>query len=201
MRVTLPNKITLLRILVSPLFFILFFLPRWTAYSALWLTVGVWAVWGVIELSDIADGYAARKLGLVSDIGKLFDPFADVVSRLTFFFCFTSAGLMPTWIFIILLYRELGITFLRIFALSKGKTVGANAAGKIKAVFYSISAAGGLLLYTAEGLRQGRADFQLPGLYTAVFILFAFTAGISLASFGIYWYRFFRAAGAPDETP
>jgi CDP-diacylglycerol---glycerol-3-phosphate 3-phosphatidyltransferase len=199
-RVTLPNKITLLRILASPLFFVVFFLPRWAGYSAIWLTVGVWAVWGVIELSDVADGYAARKLGLVSDIGKLFDPFADVVSRLTFFFCFTLAGLMPPWIFIILLYRELGITFLRIFALSKGKTVGANLAGKIKAVFYTISAAGGLLLYTAEGHGRGRAAFQVTGLYTAVFILFVVTAGISLASFCVYLFRFFHAAGSTDET-
>ena len=196
----LPNKITLLRICASPLFFVLFFLPDWVAFYTPWMTAAVWGLWGIIELSDIVDGVIARRCGLESSLGKLFDPFADVVSRLTFFLCFTVAGLIPAWIFIILLYRELGNTFLRILALSKGSTMGANRTGKMKAVFYSISAAFGLYLYTVETLFSHMlARRPSPQIQTIVLVLFAVTAAISVFSFGVYLYQFFSSERVRNE--
>ena len=60
--------------------------------------VVLWSLFILIELSDLLDGAAARKLNTVSGFGKLFDPFADVFARLTYFVCFSYTGIMPLWI-------------------------------------------------------------------------------------------------------
>ena len=117
---TLPNKLTVLRLILSPIFFVVYFLPDWTGGGGGISAAAVLLIFVVIEVSDVLDGYFARRLGLVSDIGKVIDPFADVMSRMTYFFCFTLAGLMPAWIFLLLIYRELGATFLRMLLIRRG---------------------------------------------------------------------------------
>lgn len=196
---TLPDRLTTVRLVLSPIFFALFFLPRWTGAAPVWIVILLWIVWGLIELSDVLDGYTARRLGAGSEFGKLFDPFADVVGRLTFFLCFTVSGIMPVWIFIILLYRELGMTFLRVVSFSKGRVVGAKFPGKLKAVFYSLSAAAGLLLFTFPRL-PFRQTSPPAILSAAVFYLFILSAGASVLSFGLYLNALFRKRDDGNET-
>ena len=57
----------------------------------------LWGLFLVIEVSDLFDGLAARRTGTVSDFGKLFDPYADVFARITYFVCFALDGIMPAW--------------------------------------------------------------------------------------------------------
>jgi len=64
-----------------------------------------------MELSDFVDGRLARRDNQVTAFGKLFDPFADVISRVTYFLAFASIGIMPLWVFLVVLYREFGILF------------------------------------------------------------------------------------------
>ncbi|HKL20207.1 MAG TPA: CDP-diacylglycerol--glycerol-3-phosphate 3-phosphatidyltransferase [Tichowtungia sp.] len=143
----IANFITSLRLYLSPVFFIFAFLPYWTAgrFGVL-STVALWVLFVVIELSDVLDGMVARRQKIVSDVGKLLDPFADVVSRLTYFVVFTAFSIMPVWMFILILYREVGIIFVRMMMIRDGVALAARKGGKLKAVMYAVSAALGLLM-------------------------------------------------------
>ena len=100
------------------------------------------------ELSDLLDGVVARRLGQVSGAGKLFDPFGDVLSRLTYFFCFYQVNIMPAYAFILILWRELGMLFVRqLVQLSGRGPLPARWAGKVKAVIYLVATALALLLF------------------------------------------------------
>ena len=107
---TKADKVTLSRIVLAPLFFILY---RYPVFPSLISTILLWALFCVIEVSDFVDGRIARSTSEVSDFGKLFDPFADVLARITYFVCFAFSGIMPLWVLLIILYREFGILFLR----------------------------------------------------------------------------------------
>ena len=92
-----------------------------------------------MEFTDFLDGYYARKLKQVSDFGKLFDPFADVFANLTVLLAFMLSGYVPLPVFIIILYRELNILFLRMLARGNGITIGAKKGGKTKTVCYILA--------------------------------------------------------------
>jgi CDP-diacylglycerol--glycerol-3-phosphate 3-phosphatidyltransferase len=137
-----------------------------------------------MELSDLFDGMAARAANQVSDLGKIFDPFADVVSRLTYFLCFTKSGIMPVVVFAVIMYRELIILFIRMLAIRKGFAMGARAGGKLKAWTYAFSGISGLLYISIirTGLFSGYADTVLIAA-KGLFILSAAAAVISLADY------------------
>lgn len=138
-----------------------------------------------MEFTDFLDGFYARKLKQVSDFGKLFDPFADVVANLTVLLAFMLTGFVPIPIFIIILYRELSILFLRMLARGNGITIAAKKGGKLKTVCY-IFAEGFTLLI------ELLAAFSLVtpariGMLTAVNkILYGLAAVLSIVSFFDY---------------
>jgi CDP-diacylglycerol--glycerol-3-phosphate 3-phosphatidyltransferase len=136
------NAFTLTRVVLAPVFFIVYFVPVWTgrlagasAYILIPLLV-------FMEFTDFLDGYFARRQHEVSDFGKLFDPFADVIVHLTTFTCFmTSYGpdinrYLPPAIFMLIIYREFTMNFLRMVAAKKGTAIAARKGGKLKTVFY-----------------------------------------------------------------
>ncbi len=181
---TLPNKITVARIVLAPLFFISYFLPLWTgrlngvsAYLILIIFAG-------IEISDFLDGYLARKHDFVIDLGKVMDPFADVLSRVTYFLCFAFTGLMPLWVFLIIIYRELAITFLRMMMMGKGIVVAASLWGKLKAITYAVSGVLGVFYVSFE--RLGLFLVILKPLRISLVIVFYLSAFASVTSFLVY---------------
>jgi CDP-diacylglycerol--glycerol-3-phosphate 3-phosphatidyltransferase len=135
----------------------------------------------ISEITDIMDGHIARTRGQVSDIGKLMDPFSDVFLRITFFVCFIGAGLMPLWAFIIIVWRELGIMFIRMLLAKEGTAMAANKGGKLKSLLYAFSSFGGIVVL---GLRSWWPD--VSWLTTAEFVsryLFALAAAAAIVSF------------------
>lgn len=143
----IANGLTSLRLVLSPIFFVLAFLPYWTAGQfAVLTTVLLWTIFVLVELSDMLDGAVARAQGIVSDFGKLLDPFADVVSRLTYFLVFTVFQIMPAWMFVLILWREVGIIFVRMMMIRDGVALAARKGGKTKAVMYAVSSGFGLLM-------------------------------------------------------
>ena len=137
----ISNRFTLARALFAPVFYLIFNLPLWLN-SHILATVSACLMiplLAVFELTDYWDGHYARKYGEVSDFGKLFDPFADVILNLTVFMCAVTAGYMPMVLFVLILYRELSQSFLRTIALKKGIAIAARKGGKLKTVFYIIS--------------------------------------------------------------
>jgi CDP-diacylglycerol--glycerol-3-phosphate 3-phosphatidyltransferase len=180
------DKLTASRLFLAPVFFLLFMWGEGVGLSASAVAIALILIFTAIELSDLFDGMVARGSGTVSSFGKLFDPFADVFARITYFVCFSWVGIMPLWILLVVLYREFGILFLRMMLAERGITMGARPGGKLKAVVYMIS--GGLsLAYWALprlGLVFGALDAWTRG---AILGLYLAAALLSIASFIDYY--------------
>ena len=161
--VNLANGITASRIALSPVFFLVFFIPLWTGELATTSIVLMWLLFVWIECSDIADGEVARRTDTVTDVGKVLDPFADVFIRLTYFVCLLLGNLMPVWAFLIIMYREIGILFVRMLMYRKGVALAARKGGKLKTVMYSVAAGAGILLSTFNriGVYEPESTFGL----------------------------------------
>lgn len=175
---TMADKVTLSRIILAPLFFILY---RYPLLPALPTIILLWILFWIIEISDLVDGKVARSSKQVSDFGKLFDPFADVLARITYFTCFAFSGIMPLWVFLIILYREFSISFLRMILSSKGIAMGARPGGKLKAGLYMTSGMLALLLVSLERLSI-LADL-IPALKVIVLAAFIIAGLLSILSF------------------
>ena len=180
----IPNRLTVLRLAMVPVFFIAFCLPTWfgegltTASAVLMLVCYV-----VAELSDLLDGKIARKYGMVTDLGKVMDPFADTLSHLTFFACFYGMGIMPALAFMIIMWREFSILFLRMLMMGKGKAVAANIWGKSKTVLYAVTSILSIAYVVASAFMPG----GWQATYGIVLDVFFYLAAIaSLLSFTTY---------------
>ena len=125
----LPNKLTMLRIILVP-FFVLF-MSIGASAANLFIALVIFIV---ASLTDMLDGKIARKYGLVTNFGKLMDPLADKVLVMSAMLCFVSAGLAPAWIVIVILTREFLVTSLRLIAAGEGTVIAADKWGKIKTV-------------------------------------------------------------------
>ena len=180
----LPNKLTVLRLIMVPVFFISFCLPQWFGEGAEVISVIMMLVcYLTAELSDLLDGKIARKYNLVTDLGKVMDPFADTLSHLTFFACFYGMGIMPSLAFIIIMWREFSILFLRMLMMGKGKAVAANIWGKIKTVMYAVVSILSIAYIVMSHFIPG--EWQNP--YSLVLtVMFYLAALASLLSFTTY---------------
>jgi CDP-diacylglycerol--glycerol-3-phosphate 3-phosphatidyltransferase len=149
---TIADWITASRVILAPVFFIFYMWGPAFGIAPMPLVILLWALFIIMELSDMFDGMAARASNAVSDFGKLFDPFADAFSRITYFFCFAFSGIMPLWMFLVIIYRDLIQLFIRQLAAVKGYSMAARLGGKLKAVFYVIAAGFSLILYSMRSL-------------------------------------------------
>ena len=137
---TIPNALTLFRIASAPLFMFL-----WFYFTGEQRIVAFWAcliVACVSEASDLLDGQIARLTRQVSNFGKLMDPYADSIFRLTAFLCFAAPiddkPFYPLWMPILLVLRDIGTSVVRTFAVKEGIVVAAKVSGKIKAIAQGI---------------------------------------------------------------
>lgn len=156
------NKFTTLRVLLAPVFFIIYFLPKWfgAAEGSVFNIVSVCILIPLLtfaELTDYFDGFYARRQNEVSDFGKIFDPFADVFLHLSTFICFTVSGYLPPVILIFIFYREFAMNFFRMVAAKQGVAIAARKGGKLKTVFYVF--AGAFSLFIESVIRVGLADY------------------------------------------
>ena len=196
---SLPDRLTFLRVILAPLFFIVYFLPALLPlqFSAVLLVSLLWIIFIVSEITDMLDGMAARRLNQGSDFGKLFDPFADTLMQLTIFLCFVIDGIFPAILFIVVLYREYGILFMRNLMLRKGVTMGARMGGKIKTVTYI--AAGALALLHVSLVRLDAAETAQPVVKIAAIAVFCVSVIFSVTSF-LDYLTVYRAAGRSDAS-
>ncbi len=124
----LPNKLTILRIFLTAIFII------FISLSGLAPKIIAFFIFIIASLTDYYDGYLARRYNQVTDFGKLMDPIADKILILSAFLAFVQLQLIGAWMVIVIFSREALITGLRIFAISRGKVLEAEAAGKHKTV-------------------------------------------------------------------
>lgn len=124
----LPNKLTILRIVLVPFFIAAILIPFPMHYLA------ALAVFGAASLTDYFDGKIARKNNLVTNFGKFCDPLADKILVLSALLCLVQNGLCDALIVIVVLFREFAVMSVRLLAASEGKVVAANIWGKVKTV-------------------------------------------------------------------
>ncbi|MDD4879146.1 MAG: CDP-diacylglycerol--glycerol-3-phosphate 3-phosphatidyltransferase [Candidatus Omnitrophica bacterium] len=129
----LSNKLTISRIFLA--FVLMYFLfAKWPGakYFAFF-------TFAAASLTDYFDGYFARKEGKITDFGKLMDPIADKILVLSAFLAFVELELIPAWTVVIIVAREVTVTGLRLAALTRGKVIEAEEAGKHKTVSQMIA--------------------------------------------------------------
>lgn len=138
---SIANYFTFVRIIVSPIFLFIYLEHDYLGISAILLPYVLLFLMGISELSDLFDGYLARKYNQVTDFGKILDPMADSISRLTVFLCFTTGAVqLPLMLVFCFFYRDSVVSTLRTICALKGYALAARRSGKIKAVIQAIVA-------------------------------------------------------------
>ena len=135
----LPNKLTVLRIFMIPVFIILMCLPSEAlgVMSLVGSQISVvhflaMIIFAVASFTDYLDGYLARKYKLVTNFGKFADPLADKMLVMTAFIMLVSFNLAPAWVVSIIVCRELAVTGLRLLLVTDGEVIAAAWPGKVK---------------------------------------------------------------------
>jgi len=123
----LPNKLTLLRVLLVPVF-VVFLMCNITGYDK-WIAL---AIFIIASLTDMLDGKIARKYNLITNFGKFMDPLADKLLVCSAFICFIELGKLPTWMVLIVIAREFIISGFRLVAADNGVVIAASIWGKYK---------------------------------------------------------------------
>ena len=169
--VNLPNALTVLRLVLVPVFIVLGLQQSWTA---LW---AAFVVFAVAAITDRFDGELARSWGQITDFGRIADPIADKALTLCGFGLLSYQGFLPWWLTILIAVRELGITAMRAFFLRRGVVVSANQAGKLK-TFMQMIALGMLLIPWAHFTALNEAN---EGWVVILIRLGQIFAGVALA--------------------
>lgn len=124
----LPNKLTLMRIIMVPFYICFLLLPVPHHYLIAFI------IFAAAAYTDHLDGKIARKRGLITDFGKFADPLADKIMILAALACFVQLGLTNAVVLTVIVSREFMVTALRLVASSSGKVVAANSWGKAKTI-------------------------------------------------------------------
>lgn len=146
----LPNKLTLLRIFMIPVFLIFtetYFVP----HSYIWALI----VFVAACLTDTLDGYLARKNNLVTNFGKLMDPLADKLLVMSALVSLTASQKIPVWVTVVILSREFLVTSIRLIAAGNGKVIAADKWGKMKTISQMIWLSFELLNMSAQQMAIG----------------------------------------------
>lgn len=180
----LPNILTVSRIVFA--FFIVLLLLANTPAAC----IAAAALFAAASLTDFYDGHLAQKNGLVSDFGKIMDPIADKVLMLSVFAVLAHLGLVMGWMVLVVAARETLVTASRLRAMSTGRVLAAEAAGKLKTVCQIVTIATALLFLIVEQSAFAAGWFYKVemGWRWLIHILMAASVGLTVAS-GIAYFR------------
>ena len=179
---TIPNVLTMIRLLLVPVFVVVYF--RTTAepkYAAL-------AIFAAASLTDMLDGYLARKLNQITDFGKLFDPLADKLMVLSALVCQAVTGVFPWAAVIVVACKELVMVLGGLFMLSRDVVVYSNIAGKAAQVCFILSL---ILSFFHVPLAEWGTRLDL--------ILLWITVGLAVLAMVVYAAEYLRSLKKPRE--
>jgi CDP-diacylglycerol--glycerol-3-phosphate 3-phosphatidyltransferase len=183
--VNIPNIITLCRIIFIPVLFILLL------YSpGKFLSFCAALIFTLASVTDFLDGYLARRMNLVTSLGKFLDPLADKLLVGVALIMMIPLERVPPWIVALIVAREILITGLRVVAMREGMVIETSTWAKHKTVFQIVAVVGLLIHYKyqlAWGGIHFSVDFHLIGLMILYIALF-----VTLWTGADYFYKFFR---------
>ena len=176
-KMNLPNKLTILRIVLTPVFLFVFFADfiPFNHFIAL-------AVFILAAITDFADGSIARKRNLITNFGKIADPIADKILTTAVLLCFMLRNLCSVCVLLAILTREFSVSAIRITAASQGSVIPANIYGKIKTV---LQMAFSILILLLIALQTG-FDLNMPYFEKMSTIMMWILAVITMVSGFIY---------------
>jgi CDP-diacylglycerol--glycerol-3-phosphate 3-phosphatidyltransferase len=178
---SLPMILTWGRIGLAPVFFLFYQLAG--GGSPL-LLIPVWACFIAIEVSDLLDGHFARMFKQETELGKVLDPFADSLSRLTYFVALAGSGILPLWVLLILIYRDMAVAYVRVLTSREKVLMPARVSGKLKAWVYAVAGIAGVGVFSLRKLAW--IPESLGGIEGIAFGLFLLAAAVAVWSFADY---------------
>lgn len=177
----LPNKITIFRIILVPVFIFLIF-SNWVYYNFLWALL----VFILACVSDAIDGYIARKHNMITTFGKFLDPLADKILVISALIAFMELDISNSIVVIIIVSREFLVTSVRLVAVDKGIVIVASKLGKLKTVVHMVSICFILIFLTFSNFDF---VFEYSTIYIISNIFLWICAIISLVSCFEYLYK------------
>lgn len=186
---TLPNKLTMLRILLIPVMVIVYYISSLHKnyigpFNLAFFIIGI--IFIVASLTDMLDGMIARKYNLITTFGKFADPLADKMLVFAAMILLLDAGVFPSWIVITIIVREFMVSGIRMLVVEKGVVIAAGFLGKLKTVATMIALI--FLLFA-----QFNAEIELQWYHNVIYytgIVFMYIALILTVVSGIeYFYK------------
>ena len=163
------NLITIMRIILTVIGILLIF------SDDIKLLLIAYAIMGFSEVTDVIDGYVARRDKLVTDLGKILDPLSDSISRFFYFFALAYHGLFPIWYMIFFFFRDIVVAYVRIYASFSGTVMSARISGKLKG---AVQFAGQFLLMMALLINKQNEGAVLTD---------KFVWASTMTAFAVYW--------------
>ena len=151
----LANKLTILRVILVPIFI------AFMTIDALWAKVVGLLIFIIASLTDMLDGQIARKRNMITTFGKFADPLADKMLTTAAFLVFMQQGIIGAWPVFIILVREFAVSGIRLAAAAEGEVIAASFWGKFKTVTQMLSIVVGIILMCIP---------QIPSNITALII-------------------------------
>ena len=163
----LPNKLTLLRILLIPVFIVVMMLNFENHYLVACL------IFIIASITDALDGHIARKHNLVTDFGKFMDPLADKLLVISALICMIESHLVAGWMVIIIVARELTVSILRAIAAADGKVIAASGGGKIKTISQMLA----IIILLLGGNTNNSLLLNIGGVFMLIATFFTLYSG------------------------
>jgi CDP-diacylglycerol--glycerol-3-phosphate 3-phosphatidyltransferase len=179
---TIPNVLTVLRLVLTPVFLVLIFADNW------YCKILALLVFTVASLTDFYDGKIARRDGTITSFGRFMDPLADKLLVSSALIAFVILGMVEAWLVGAMLVRDVVITSLRIYATQRGKSVVTSTLAKWKTMFQLVLAFGVLVFinvrvitaefYSVPLVLVGDVSYWVLNLLVASVTLLAVVSGI-----------------------
>ena len=167
----LANKLTLLRVVLVPVFMALLLIDAaWSHWTAL-------AVFIIASLTDMLDGQIARRCNQITTFGKFADPLADKMLTTSAFLIFMQQGIIDVWAVMIILIREFAVAGIRLAAVGEGEVIAASFLGKLKTVTQMIAIIVTIIIMNISAIPQG-VSVIISAALIWISVLFTVLSGV-----------------------
>ncbi len=167
-KLNVANKISVFRILIIPVFMVLFIIKS-EADSVNYYRIAAWLAFIIAAISDLVDGYYARNYEKVTKFGKLIDPIADKMLVTAALLCLVESGSVSSWVAFLIIGRDIAISGLRIIAAAHGSIIAASSLGKWKTALQLTAIITALTFYSFDELLKLKSAAQYFNDNAAVF--------------------------------